>query len=92
MRHSEGLTREAIIVNELGLHARAAGKLAVIAGQARFKVWVERKGVQCDAKSMIDILTLACGKGSKISVKIEDPSDRDVLVAMVELINNGFEE
>jgi len=86
------LTRDAVIVNELGLHARAAAKLAKIAQRARSKVWISRGDTRADAASVIDILTLACGKGAIVSLTIENRLDTDVLTAMVAQIENGFEE
>ena len=87
-----GLTQDVVIINELGLHARAAAKLAKIALRARAKIWIDRDNDRADASSVIDILTLACPKGTTVSVSVEDASDRDVLKAMVALVENGFEE
>ena len=45
-----------------------------------------------DAASIIDILTLVCPKGSKITLKIDDQSDLDILNDMAQLIESGFGE
>lgn len=87
-----GLTADVVIVNELGLHARAAAKLAKIALGARSRVWIRRESGRADASSVIDILTLACPRGTTVSLSVEDAADRDVLNAMVSLVENGFEE
>ena len=80
------------IVNDLGLHARSAAKMATIAQQANAKIWVMRDGERVDAKSVIDILTLGCGKGSEIVLAIENQADMDVLNSIKDLINSGFGE
>lgn len=80
------------IVNELGLHARSAAKLAKIAQKAKSKVWIKKNGQQVDAKSIIDILTLGCEKGSQIEVKIDDQKDFEILNSIKDMVDNGFGE
>ena len=88
----ELISKSAIIVNELGLHARSAGKIAEIVKNARSTVWLVKDGETADAASVIDMLTLACAKGSKIKIKIEDPTDLNILNAIADLIQQGFGE
>ncbi|MBW2592162.1 MAG: HPr family phosphocarrier protein [Deltaproteobacteria bacterium] len=88
----ELISRNVTIVNELGLHARSAGKIAAIVKNARSNVWIIKEGERADAASVIDILTLACAKGSKITIKIDDPADLNVLNAIAKLIGQGFGE
>ena len=86
------LSREVTIVNEFGLHARSAAKIAEIANQSTAAVWIQKGGEQADASSIVDILTLACEKGSKITIRIENKSDLNILKAITELVKSGFEE
>ena len=86
------LSKDVIIINELGLHARAAAEIAKIARNARSNIWIIKEGIRADASGIIDILTLACPKGSKIMIKIEDQADIDILNAIVNLVEKGFEE
>ena len=86
------LTRQVIIINELGLHARSAAKIAKIAGRSKASVWIQKGSAKADASSILDILTLECEKGSKITVGIENKSDSDILEAIVELVKGGFGE
>jgi phosphotransferase system HPr (HPr) family protein len=85
-------SRTTIICNELGLHARSAAKIAEIAGNAVSNIWLVKDGRRADASSIVDILTLACERGSKISIIIEDPADADILTALVDLVDSGFGE
>jgi len=93
MTHSAPeLSREVVIVNELGLHARSAARIAELAQNSRAAVWVQKDAEKADASSIVDILTLACEKGSKITLIIEDKADRQILEDIVNLIENGFGE
>ena len=80
------------IKNELGLHARSAAQIAHIAGNSAANVWLKKDDKTADASSIIDILTLACGKGTKITVIIEDWADIHILNAIVDLVDSGFGE
>lgn len=86
------LSRTTIIRNELGLHARSAARIAEIAANAAANIWLVKDDQKADASSIVDILTLACEKGTKIEFIIEDPADTDVLNALVDLVDNGFGE
>ena len=63
------------IVNELGLHARSAAKLAKLASEAKGPVWLDKGDEPADASSMLDVLTLNCPKGTRVRVCIENESD-----------------
>ena len=82
----------ATIKNELGLHARSAAQIARIAGDSAANVWLKKDDKMADASSIIDILTLACGKGTKITIIIEDLADINILNAIVDLVDSGFGE
>lgn len=86
------LSRQIAIVNELGLHARSAAKIAEIAQKAAAPVWIERDGETVDARSIIDMLTLACARDSIIAVRVEDEADLPVLEEIVALVTDGFGE
>jgi len=80
------------IVNDLGLHARSAAKLAKLAGEARGGVWIMKNGDAADARSMLDILTLACPVGTTITVSVDDEADLNTLERIAVLIRSGFGE
>ncbi len=90
--NKSALSRDATIVNDLGLHARSAAQIAQIAGKAMSKVWVVRDDEAVDAKSTIDLLTLACAKGSEITIKIDHKADVHILERIVKLVEDGFNE
>ncbi len=85
-------SRTLMIVNELGLHARSAAKLAHLAEQAGHGVWIQKGGDAADATSMLDIMALDCPKGTHITVSIDDEADMETLERIVDLIRSGFGE
>ncbi len=91
-KQTTSLARTVIITNELALHARAAAKIVEIARSAEAGVWLVRDEEAVDAQSVIDILTLACGRGSDITVRIDQMSDMGILDKIIELVENGFGE
>ena len=86
------LWRDMVIVNELGLHARAAAKLAKAAQQADGRVWLQAGSERVDAKQVIDILTLAAGQGNTVRIQVENASDGPILDHIAELFAGGFGE
>ena len=86
------ISRQVIITNDLGLHARAASKIVKMVHNAISNVWIMKDGKKADASSIIDILTLAGPKGSTITITIDDRSDLEILNNLVQLIESGFGE
>ena len=85
-------TQDVIIINPLGLHARAAAKIAALAKDMKSNIWIIKDGEKADASSVIEILTLACAQGSKITIAIDDQSDLSILNNLVRLVESGFGE
>jgi phosphocarrier protein HPr len=86
------LTRKVVIPNELGLHARAAAKIARLAEGARSKVYIVKDGQEVDAKSILDVIALYCPPGTEVLVKITDRGDIKALNRITRLIETGFGE
>jgi len=84
--------RVVTVVNDLGLHARSAAKIAKIVQKAAGRVWIRKGASRVDAASVIDILTLEGIKGSKLSIEIEDSADAEILNELELLVTNGFGE
>ena len=83
---------EAEIINKLGLHARAAAKLTQLASGFQSEIWLTRNGRRVNAKSIMGVMMLAAGKGSKISIET-DGSDADMaLQEILKLIVAKFGE
>jgi phosphocarrier protein HPr len=83
---------EVEIVNKLGLHARASAKLTQLAGAYPCEVWMERNGRRINAKSIMGVMMLAAGKGSKVVVECEGERADEALAALTALIADRFGE
>jgi len=80
------------IVNKLGLHARASAKLTQLAGSFPCEVWMERNGRRINAKSIMGVMMLAAGKGSRVLVETEGERADEALQAILALIADKFGE
>lgn len=82
------------IVNQLGLHARAAAQLVRLAGNFKSKIKLRRSdnGIAADAKSILSVLTLAAAKGTILIIEVEGEDEQAALSAVEEVIANGFGE
>ncbi len=83
---------ESMIVNKLGLHARASAKLTQLAGRFPCEVWMERNGRRINAKSIMGVMMLAAGKGSCVIVDTEGEQADKALAAILTLIADRFGE
>lgn len=86
------IERETEIVNRLGLHARAAAKLVHMAGNFQSRVTVEKDGEEVDAKSILGILLLAAGQGSRVKIRCDGQDEEEALQAVTQLFANRFNE
>ncbi|UCD86329.1 MAG: HPr family phosphocarrier protein [Desulfobacterales bacterium] len=86
------LSRKVIIQNELGLHARAAARIAQLAEKARSEVYIIKDGHEVDATDILDIIALYCPCGTEVAVKVTDPADEKILNRIARLIETGFGE
>ncbi|MCF1428432.1 MAG: HPr family phosphocarrier protein [Shewanella sp.] len=86
------LERQVTICNELGLHARAATKLAVLAGQFDAEVTLSNGEKTASAASVLGLLMLASGQGKTISLTAEGRDAQAAMDAICALINARFDE
>jgi len=78
--------------NKLGLHARAAAKIVQISNQFQSRICIIKNGREADAKSMLDILTLSCPRGTRLEVCAEGEDAAEALAALAVLFDNKFGE
>ena len=81
-----------LIVNRLGLHARAAAKLVSTASSFNSRVQVAKDDRLVDGKSIMAVMMLAASCGTRIDLVIEGDDEEAARDALVELINNRFGE
>ena len=86
------INKEITIKNKLGLHARAAVKLVNLANRFESTVKIVKDGNEIDGKSILGILTLAATQGSEITLKVSGRDEVMAVEALVDLINDRFQE
>jgi phosphocarrier protein HPr len=86
------IEQETKIVNRLGLHARAAAKLVHTAGAFQSRVMISKDGEDVDAKSILGVLLMAAGQGTKITVRCDGKDEEAAMKAVTDLIANRFDE
>ena len=84
--------RELEIINKLGLHARASAKLTQLAAKFESDVQVTRNNRKVNAKSIMGVMMLAAGKGSKIVVEISGSDEAAAMDAIAKLVGDYFGE
>jgi phosphocarrier protein HPr len=89
---TENLETKLPVLNRLGLHARAAAKIAALAGQFQAHIVLEKEGHKADARSILDILGLGCPQGTEIKLSAEGPEAVQAVAAISELFFHHFGE
>jgi phosphocarrier protein HPr len=92
-RVRSGVTsRNVTVINELGMHARAAAKFVHLAARFVSSVRIARQGREMDGKSIMGILLLAAARGSTLTITADGPDEQAAVDALVELVETGFDE
>ncbi|MFA7465719.1 MAG: HPr family phosphocarrier protein [Syntrophales bacterium] len=86
------VTKSFQIKNELGIHARAAALLVQTSSKYRSRIVLEKDGIEVDGKSILGIMTLACPRGSVLSVTAEGDDAVEAIDDIGRLIENKFGE
>jgi phosphocarrier protein len=86
------ITRTLEIINNLGIHARAAAKIVSLAGRFKARITLERDGVAVNGKSILGILTLACPRGAFLTVTTEGNDAAEAMEAIEQLFAAKFDE
>jgi phosphocarrier protein HPr len=88
------IKRTLLVTSRLGLHARAAAKLVRLASGFNSKVELRRvdSGLSADAKSILSVLMLAAGYGTRLQARVEGVDEEAALSAIDQLFAEGFEE
>ena len=86
------ITKEVVINNQVGLHARPATFFIQKANEFKSSIWVEKEGRRASAKRLPGVLPLGTVKGTTINI-IADGADEDAAIAtLAELIDSDFNE
>lgn len=86
------ISRNIMVINKLGLHARAATKLVNCASSFEAEVSIARGARQVNAKSIMGVLTLAAAMGTELTVETNGPDEAAAIQSVTELFNDYFGE
>ncbi|PPD16161.1 MAG: phosphocarrier protein HPr [Methylotenera sp.] len=86
------IKQDIVIINKLGLHARASTKLTQTASQFAAEIWIERNGRKVNAKSIMGVMMLAAAKGSTVTLEANGVDEVAAIAALDALINDYFGE
>jgi phosphocarrier protein len=86
------VSRSVTVVNELGLHARAAAKFVHLATTFQSQVRVARDTREMDGKSIMGILLLAAARGTALTITADGADEPEAVEALGALVTSGFGE
>ena len=89
--HSK-ITREITIQNRLGLHARPSAMFVKVCSRFKCEIWVEKDGEQVNGKSIMGLMMLAAGLGSKLRITCDGPDAEKALQEIEAVIQRKFDE
>ena len=85
-------SQEAIVNNQVGLHARPATFFIQKANEFKCSIWVEREDRKVNAKSLLGVLSLGIIKGTSINIIADGADEEEAVDALVKLISSDFSE
>ncbi|WP_027859319.1 HPr family phosphocarrier protein [Marinobacterium jannaschii] len=86
------IEKKLLIINKLGLHARAAAKLTGLTGRFSSEIKISKEGRSVDGKSIMSVMMLAASKGTELTISANGDDESDAITAIEALINNRFDE
>src|SRR2546426_3230132 len=90
-KHS-AVTRELVVTNKLGIHARPAALFVKIANRFDCEVFVEKDGEKVNGKSIMGLMMLAAGPGSRLMIYAEGADAPRAVVELEALLKRKFDE
>ncbi len=85
-------SKEAVVNNQVGLHARPATFFIQKANEFKSSIWVEREDRKVNAKSLLGVLSLGIIKGTAINLIADGADEKEAIEALVQLISSDFAE
>ena len=86
------VTREMVVTNKLGIHARPAAMFVKIANRYSCEIFVEKDGEKVNGKSIMGLMMLAAGPGSKLTIHVHGHDAPQALAELEMLIKRKFDE
>ena len=89
---AKSVSRELVVTNKLGIHARPAAMFVKVANRFKCEVFVEKDGEKVNGKSIMGLMMLAAGPGSKLTVEAEGNDASQALAELETLLKRKFDE
>ena len=89
---SSSITKELVVANRNGLHARPAALFVKTSNRFQSDVWVEKDGERVNGKSIMGLMMLAASQGSLLYVKAEGSDAAELMAALEKLLSTNFGE
>jgi phosphocarrier protein len=86
------ISKELLIINKRGLHARASAKFVQMVERFTSEVWVTRGSETVGGRSIMGLMMLAAGPGTSVTVSAMGPDADAALTAITELVESKFNE
>jgi phosphocarrier protein len=86
------MNKEMVVTNKLGMHARPAAKFVKTANRFECDIYVEKDGEKVNGKSIMGLMMLAAGPGSKLTVQAQGADAAKALVELEGLFKRQFDE
>ncbi|MCL1828150.1 MAG: HPr family phosphocarrier protein [Oscillospiraceae bacterium] len=86
------ITKEAVINNQVGLHARPATFFIQKANEFKSSIWIEKDDRKVNAKSLLGVLSLGIVKGTTIKIIADGSDENNAAQTLIDLIASDFSE
>ena len=86
------ITKEAVINNQVGLHARPATFFIQKANEFKSSIWIEKDDRRVNAKSLLGVLSLGIVKGTSVNIVADGVDENEAIQTLSELIDSDFSE
>ena len=86
------IEKKLTVANQCGLHGRASARMVEVARRFQADIWLVRDDAEVDCKSILDVMTMACTKGTPVMIRARGVDAEEAIEALTELVDNKFGE
>ncbi len=86
------ISKEVVINNQVGLHARPATFFIQKANEFKSSIWIEKEDRRVNAKSLLGVLSLGIVKGTSVNIVADGVDEDEAIRTLSELIDSDFSE
>jgi phosphocarrier protein HPr len=86
------VVKDLVVTNKLGVHARPAAMFVKVANRFQSDIFVEKDGETVNGKSIMGLMMLAAGPGSKLHVRASGPDASQAVSELEQLLKRKFDE